>query len=48
MLAVQRNNPEVTEFLLNNGSDAEVYTEGHRSAKDNKGNTIAYYLVASF
>jgi ankyrin repeat protein len=48
MLAVQRNNPEVTEFLLNNGSDAEVYTKGHRSAKDNKGNTIAYYLVASF
>lgn len=48
MLAFQRNSPKVAEFLLNKGSDAEVYTEGSRSAKDHKGNTIAYYLVASF
>lgn len=48
MLAVQRNSPDVVAFLLNKESDAEVYTERSRSTKDNKGNTMAYYLVASF
>jgi ankyrin repeat protein len=40
MLAVHRNSPEVVEFLLENDSTALV--------KDAKGNTIAYYLVASY
>ena len=40
MLAIQRNSPEVAAFLLNEGSDAFV--------KDTNGNTLAYYLVASF
>lgn len=48
MFAFQRNSPEVAEFLLNKKSDTEVYSEGRRNAKDKKGNTIAYYLVASF
>ncbi len=48
MLAVQRNSPEVVEFLLDKGSEVEVYTEHSRSAKDNKGNTMAHYLVESY
>jgi len=40
MLAVQRNNPEVVKFLLNNKGDA--------FAKDDQGNSIAYYLLASY
>ncbi|OAB79868.1 ankyrin repeat domain-containing protein [Cochleicola gelatinilyticus] len=40
MLAVKGNSPEVTEFLLKKGSNAQ--------AKDSSGNTLAYYLVESF
>jgi len=40
MLAVQRNSPEVVRFLLEKGTNALV--------KDNKGNSLAYYLVASY
>ncbi|SDS00026.1 Ankyrin repeat [Gillisia sp. Hel1_33_143] len=40
MLAVQHNSSEVVGFLLEKGS--VVF------AKDSKGNTMAYYLVASF
>jgi len=40
MLAVERNSPEVVAFLMEKGGNAFV--------KDAKGNTMAYYLVASF
>jgi len=40
MLAVKGNNAQVVSFLLEKG--------GNASAKDNKGNTLAYYLVESF
>ncbi|WP_223270757.1 ankyrin repeat domain-containing protein [Subsaximicrobium wynnwilliamsii] len=40
MLALQRNSPEVIEFFMEKG--------GNAFAKDAKGNTLAYYLVASF
>ena len=40
MQAVWQNNPEVVEFLLQKGGDA--------LAKDAHGNTLAYYLIASF
>lgn len=40
MLAVHRNSSEVVEFLLENDCNP--------SAKDKKGNTITYYLVASY
>lgn len=40
MLAVQRNSPEVVRFLLKKGTNALV--------KDNKGNSLAHYLVSSY
>lgn len=40
MLAVANNTPEVTEFLLAEGLDAQ--------AKDSSGNTLAFYVVESF
>lgn len=40
MLAVQHNSPEVVEFLIEKGDNTLV--------KDDKKNTIAYYLVASY
>lgn len=40
MLAVQRNSPEVVAFLVQKGSNV--------LAKDNKANTLAHYLVASY
>ncbi|WP_432412502.1 ankyrin repeat domain-containing protein [Rasiella sp. SM2506] len=40
MLAMQNNTPEVVNFLMEKG--------GNAFAKDAKGNTIAYYVVASY
>ncbi len=40
MLAVANNDPEVVEFLLKKGLEAQT--------KDASGNTLAYYLAASF